>query len=50
MKPSEVGQGYDEIAHIWNGGVCIFSMGSLDRDEEKTDSVMGPRMYYSTSA
>ena len=36
------------LEHLTPGGVCIFSMGGLDREEEKTDSVMGPRMYYST--
>ena len=30
------------------GGVCIFSMGGLDEAAEKTDSAMGPPMYYST--
>jgi 2-polyprenyl-3-methyl-5-hydroxy-6-metoxy-1,4-benzoquinol methylase len=34
--------------HLATDGVCIFSMGGLDREEEKTDSAMGPRMYYST--
>ncbi len=34
--------------HLAPGGVCIFSMGGLDHEEEKTDSEMGPRMYYST--
>ena len=29
------------------GGVCIFTTGGLDAPEEKTDSVMGPPMYYS---
>lgn len=29
------------------GGVCIFTMGGLDAPEEKTDSAMGPPMYYS---
>ena len=30
------------------GGVCIFTMGGLDDEGEKTDSVMGPEMYYAT--
>ncbi len=29
------------------GGVCIFTTGGLDAPEEKTDSAMGPPMYYS---
>jgi 2-polyprenyl-3-methyl-5-hydroxy-6-metoxy-1,4-benzoquinol methylase len=29
------------------GGVCIFTTGGLDAPGEKTDSAMGPRMYYS---
>lgn len=29
-------------------GVCIFTMGGLDTAAEKTDSAMGPQMYYST--
>lgn len=36
------------FAHLNQGGVCVFSMGGLDHEEEKTDSAMGPRMYYST--
>ena len=36
------------LTHLTPGGVCLFSMGGLDHQEEKTDSVMGPRMYYST--
>ena len=30
------------------GGVCIFTMGGLNHEAEKTDSAMGPEMYYST--
>lgn len=30
------------------GGVCLFTMGGLDAPQEKVDSAMGPRMYYST--
>lgn len=30
------------------GGVCIFTLGGLDAAEEKTDSAMGPLMYYAT--
>jgi len=30
-----------------SGGVCIFTTGGLDAPEEKTDSAMGPSMYYS---
>lgn len=30
------------------GGVMLFTMGGLDEPAEKTDSVMGPLMYYST--
>jgi len=30
-----------------SGGVCIFTTGGLDGPEEKTDSAMGPPMYYS---
>ncbi|MDJ0919059.1 MAG: methyltransferase domain-containing protein [Woeseiaceae bacterium] len=29
------------------GGVCIFTTGGRDAAEEKTDSAMGPPMYYS---
>ena len=29
-------------------GVCIFTMGGLDHEAEKTDSTMGPEMYYGT--
>ncbi|HVY06528.1 MAG TPA: class I SAM-dependent methyltransferase [Burkholderiales bacterium] len=29
------------------GGVCIFTTGGLDARAEKTDSAMGPPMYYS---
>lgn len=29
------------------GGVCIFTTGGLDAPEEKTDSTMGPEVYYS---
>jgi SAM-dependent methyltransferase len=32
---------------LTNGGVCIFTTGGLDAPEEKTDSAMGPPMYYS---
>ncbi len=28
------------------GGVCIFTTGGVDAAEEKTDSAMGPPMYY----
>ena len=34
--------------HLTVGGVCIFSMGGLDEEAEKSDSAMGPKMYYST--
>jgi SAM-dependent methyltransferase len=30
------------------GGVCIFTMGGLDKPSEKTDSAMGAPLYYST--
>lgn len=30
------------------GGVFIFTTGGLDKPDEKTDSFMGPEMYYST--
>lgn len=30
------------------GGVCLFTMGGLDAPQEKVDSAMGPRLYYST--
>ena len=30
------------------GGICVFTMGGLDDEAEKTDSAMGPEMYYST--
>jgi trans-aconitate methyltransferase len=30
------------------GGVCIFTMGGLDTPSEKTDTAMGPPMYYAT--
>lgn len=33
---------------LTSGGVCIFSTGGLDAPEEKTDSAMGPPVYYST--
>jgi SAM-dependent methyltransferase len=29
------------------GGVCIFTTGGVDAPEEKTDTAMGPPMYYS---
>ena len=32
---------------LTNGGVCIFTAGGLDASEEKSDSAMGPPMYYS---
>lgn len=32
---------------LTSGGVCIFTTGGLDAPEEKTDSAMGPPMYYS---
>jgi trans-aconitate methyltransferase len=32
---------------LTSGGVCIFTTGGLDTPEEKTDSAMGPKMYYS---
>ena len=32
---------------LTNGGVFIFTIGGLDGPEEKTDSAMGPPMYYS---
>ena len=32
---------------LTRGGVCIFTTGGLDAPEEKTDSAMGPPMYYS---
>jgi len=32
---------------LTSGGVCIFTTAGLDAPEEKTDSAMGPPMYYS---
>ncbi len=29
-------------------GVCVFTMGGLPHAQEKTDTAMGPKMYYST--
>jgi SAM-dependent methyltransferase len=31
---------------LTSGGVCIFTTGGLDAAGEKTDSAMGPPMYY----
>jgi trans-aconitate methyltransferase len=36
------------LGHLTPGGVCIFTMGGLDQAAEKSDSVMGPEMPYST--
>jgi len=36
------------LGHLTDGGVCIFTLGGLNHAEEKTDSAMGPKMYYST--
>ncbi|MDJ0904373.1 MAG: class I SAM-dependent methyltransferase [Woeseiaceae bacterium] len=35
------------LGSLSKGGVCIFTTGGLDAPEEKTDSAMGPPMYYS---
>lgn len=35
------------LSGLNNAGVCIFTTGGVDSPEEKTDSVMGPLMYYS---
>ncbi len=35
------------LSGLNKGGVCIFTTGGLDAPEEKTDSAMGPPMYYS---
>lgn len=35
------------LKRLTTGGVCIFTTGGLDAPEEKTDSAMGPPMYYS---
>jgi SAM-dependent methyltransferase len=35
------------LAGLAPGGVCIFTTGGLDGPEEKTDTAMGPPMYYS---
>ena len=32
---------------LTKGGICIFTTGGLDAPDEKTDSAMGPQMYYS---
>lgn len=36
------------LASLKPKGVCIFSMGGTDQPQEKTDSFMGPKMYYSS--
>ena len=35
-------------AGLTQNGVCLFTMGGLDEPGEKTDSYMGPPMYYSS--
>lgn len=36
------------LKNLTAGGVCIFTMGGLEQAGEKFDSLMGPKMYYST--
>jgi SAM-dependent methyltransferase len=36
------------LGALASGGVCIFTLGGLDAPSEKTDSAMGPLMYYAT--
>lgn len=36
------------LGALTSGGVCIFTLGGLDAPAEKTDSAMGPLMYYAT--
>lgn len=35
------------LSGLNSAGVCIFTTGGVDAPQEKTDSVMGPEMYYS---
>ena len=48
LRPDDLTAVLKKMMHgLTKGGVCIFTTGGVDVPGEKTDSAMGPEMYYS---